>query len=36
MPKNIENCKIIQTKKRVHILVSACLRKHTAELSFDC
>ena len=36
MPKNIENCKKIQTKKRFHIFVSACLLKHTAELSFDC
>ena len=36
MPKNIENCKIIQIKKRVHIFVTACLRKHTADLSFDC
>ena len=36
MPKNIENCKKIQTKKRLHIFVSACLRKHTADLSFDC
>ena len=36
MPKNIENCKKVQIKKRFHILVSAFLRKHTADLSFDC
>ena len=36
MPKNIENCKRIQTKKRFHIFVSACLRKCTVDLSFDC
>ena len=36
MPKNNENCKRIQIKKRVHIFVSACLRKCTADLSFDC
>ena len=36
MPKNIENCKRIQIKKRFHIFVSACLRKHPANLSFDC
>ena len=36
MPKNIENCKKIQTKKRFHIFVSARLWKHTADLSLDC
>ena len=36
MPENIENCKRIQTKKRFHIFVSACLRACTADLSFDC
>ena len=36
MPKNIENYKKIQIKKRFHIFVSACLQKHTADLSFDC
>ena len=35
VPKNIENCKKIQTKKRFHIFVSACLRKCTVDLSFD-
>ena len=36
MPKNIENCKKNQIQKRFHIFVSACFRKHTANLSFDC
>ena len=36
MPKNIENCKRIQIKKRFHIFVSARLWKCTADLSFDC
>ena len=36
MPKNIENCRRIQIKKRFHIFVSACLRKHTTNFSFDC
>ena len=36
VPKNIENCKKIQTKKRVPIFVSACLRKCSVDLSFDC
>ena len=36
MPKNIENCKRIQIKKRFHIFVSARLWKSTADLSFDC
>ena len=36
MPKNNDNCKRIQIKKRVHIFVSACLRICTADLSFDC
>ena len=36
MPKNIENCKKNQTKKRFPNFVSACLRKHSADLSFDC
>ena len=35
MPKNIENCKKNQIKKRFHIFVSACLRKHTDDLSLD-
>ena len=35
VPKNIENCKKIQTKKRFHIFVSTCLRKSTVDLSFD-
>ena len=36
VPKNIENCKKIQTKKRVPIFVSGCLRKCSVDLSFDC
>ena len=36
MPKNIENCKRIQIKKRFQIFVSACLQKCTTDLSFDC
>ena len=36
MPKNIENCQKIQTKKRFPNFVSACLRKWTVDLSFDC
>ena len=36
MPKNIENCTKIQTRKRFHIFVSACLQKHSAHLSFNC
>ena len=36
MPKNIENCKKIQIKKRFQIFVSACLQKCTGDLSFDC
>ena len=36
MPKNIENCKKIQLKKRFHIFASACLRKDSADLSFNC
>ena len=36
MPKNIENCKKIQIKKRFHSFVSALLWKHTADLSLDC
>ena len=36
MPKNIENCKRNQIKKRFHIFMSAFLWKHTANLSFDC
>ena len=36
MPKNIENCRRIQIKKRFHIFVSARLWKCTADLSFDC
>ena len=35
VPKNIENCKKIQRKKRFHIFASAYLRKHSADLSFD-
>ena len=35
-PKNIENCKKVQTKKRFQIYVSACLRKCTTDLSFEC
>ena len=36
IPKNIENCKKLQTRKRVHILVMTRLRKHSAHLSFNC
>ena len=36
VPKNIENCKKIQTKKCFHIFVCARLRKHSADLSFNC
>ena len=36
VPKNIENCKKNQTKKRFQIFVCACERKCTADLSFDC
>ena len=36
MPENVENCKRIQAKKRLHIFVSARLRKCSADLSFDC
>ena len=36
MPKNIENCKKIQLKKRFANFVSACLRKRSVDLSFDC
>ena len=36
VPQNIENFKKIQTKKRFHIFVSACLRKCTVDLCFDC
>ena len=35
IPKNFENCKKIQTRKRFHIFVSARLRKHSPHLSFD-
>ena len=36
IPINIENCKKIQTRKRLHIFVSARFRKHSAQLSFNC
>ena len=36
VPKNIENCKKIQRKKRFQIFVSSCYWKCTADLSFDC
>ena len=36
MPKNIENCKKIQTKKRFHIFGSACLQTCTSDLYFAC
>ena len=36
MLRNIENCKKIQTKQRFHIFSNACLRKHSADFSFDC
>ena len=36
IPKNIENSQRIQLKKHFDIFVSTCLRKHSADLSFDC
>ena len=36
IPKNIENSQRIQIKKHFDIFVSTRLRKHSADLSFDC
>ena len=36
MPKNIEKCIKIQTKKRFHIFAKTCLQKDSPDFSFDC
>ena len=36
VPKNIENSKKIQIKKRFHIFVVACLQTCTSDLYFNC